>query len=167
MPAITPIFIKNTLQVLRAELALQKRHGQLLEGQQLALLACDRARFAVLQEEYSQMLVLLEAQDTARRAALLDENGEPLTLAQLQALAPEKDQPTLAALEGDLRQVLELVQTLSRRNQALIQNELNYLAFSLDLFVEAGRNADNGYGSRHGFPGHARHTSLWVLDRRA
>ena len=163
-----PILITEILQVLRAELALQTRHGNLLEAQQLALLACDRPRFAALQEDYAQVVVQLEAQDTARKAALQDENGQALTLSAIKDRALPKDLPKLASLEESLRQALDKVQALTRRNQTLIQNELDYLAFSLDLFVEAGRTADNGYGARHGSPRtHGKHVSLWMLDHRA
>ena len=48
-----PQHIKHILKALRDELALQTRHLKLLESQQLALLACDRARFAALQEDYA------------------------------------------------------------------------------------------------------------------
>ncbi len=69
--------------MLRDELALQTRHCKLLEAQEQALLACDRERFAALQDEHARMLAALEAQDAARRAALTDEEGQPLTLSAL------------------------------------------------------------------------------------
>ena len=46
------------------------------------------------------------------------------------------------------------------RNQSLINNELNYIAFMLDLFVEAGRSAETGYGAGSMGP-------RLLLDRRA
>ena len=161
-----PTNIKVILKTLRDELALQTRHARLLESQQLALLACDRARFTALQDEYALVLVQLEAQDTARRAALTDENEEPIALSALKDECSERNKTTLQALEDSLRRTLDQVQGLTRRNQTLIQNELNYLAFSLDLFVEAGRSADSGYGTRSG--GNRRSlSSLLLLDRRA
>jgi len=48
-----------------------------------------------------------------------------------------------------------------QRNEMLIRNELNYLAFSLDLFVEAGRAAGQSYG------GGAMLGARMGLDRRA
>lgn len=149
---------KQILKVLRDELALQTRHCRLLEAQEQALLACDRKRFAALQEEHTQMLVALEAQDGARRTALTNEEGEALTLAALRETIPAK---SLRPLEDGLRRTLDRIQTLTRRNQRLIKNELEYLAFTLDLFVEAGRNADNGYG------GGGRLIGRLLLDRRA
>ena len=160
-----PTNIKLILKTLRDELALQTRHARLLESQQLALLACDRARFTALQDEYALVLVQLEAQDTARRAALTDENEEPIALPDLKEECSERNKTTLQALEDSLRRTLDQVQGLTRRNQTLIQNELNYLAFSLDLFVEAGRSADSGYGKNGGSRG--RLSSLLLLDRRA
>ena len=152
---------KQIIQVLRDELALQKRHCKLLEAQEQALLACDRGRFAALQEEHCGMLAALEAQDDARRAALKDEGGAPLTLSALKERLPETSLRGLPAVEDGLRQTLDRVQALTRSNQKLIQNELNYLAFTLDLFVEAGRTADNGYG------GGGRAAGRLLLDRRA
>ncbi len=152
---------KRILQVLRDELALQTRHCKLLEAQEQALLACNRARFAALQEEHCGMLTILEAQDAARRAALTDEAGAALTLSALKEMLPATSLRGLPALEDGLRRTLGRVQALTRSNQKLIQNELNYLAFTLDLFVEAGRTADNGYG------GGGRMAGRLLLDRRA
>ncbi len=152
---------KKILQVLREELALQTRHCTLLEAQQQALLACDRARFSTLQSEHAQMLRELEAQDTERRAALKDDEGEALTMSVLKECIPSGSLPGLVVLEDGLRRTLDRVQALTRRNKMLIQNELDYLAFTLDLFVEAGRSADNGYG------GCGRLTGRLLLDRRA
>ena len=152
---------KLILQVLRDELALQTRHRKLLEAQEQALLACDRGRFAALQEEHCRLLPLLEAQDVARRAALTDETGGALTLSALRERLPVESLRGLPALEEGLRRTLDRVQALTRSNQKLIQNELNYLAFTLDLFVEAGRMADNGYG------GGRRPIGRLLLDRRA
>ena len=154
---------KRILKTLRDELALQTRHCKLLEAQEQALLTCDRTRFAALQEEHADMLPLLEAQDTARRSILIDDDGKPLPLSALKELIPPH---AFRGLEEGLRRTLERVQTLTCRNQVLIQNELKYLAFTLDLFMEAGRNADNGYGpNRHN--GGGRLTGRLLLDRRA
>ena len=154
---------QKILKTLRDELALQTRHCKLLEAQEQALLTCNRTQFTALQEEYTEILPLLEAQDTARKAVLIDGQGEPLTLSTLKELLPPN---RLRGLEEGLRRTLERVQTLTCRNQILIQNELKYLAFTLDLFVEAGRNADTGYGPQ------SRDRSGWrtgrlLLDRRA
>jgi hypothetical protein len=154
---------KKILKALRDELTLQTRHRKLLEAQEQALLTCNRTRFATLQEEYVELLLLLEAQDTARKSVLIDDKGEPLTLSMLKEFLPPN---RLRDLEEGLRRTLEQVQTLTCRNQILIQNELKYLAFTLDLFVEAGRNADTGYGPQ------SRDRSGWqtgrlLLDRRA
>ena len=159
--------IKSILKALRDELALQTRHVRLLESQQLALLACDRVRFTALQDEYALVLVQLEAQDTARRAALTEENGEPILISALKEQVSDRNRSTLQTLEDSLRQILEQVQCLTRRNQTLIQNELDYLAFSLDLFVEAGRSADSGYGTPGMAQRSGRLSSLLLLDRRA
>ena len=160
-----PVQIKAVLKTLRDELALQTRHARLLESQQMALLACDRARFTALQDNYALVLVQLEAQTASRRAVLTGEDGEPISLPALAEQCEERHRATLLALQDSLRRTLDQVQGLTRRNQALIQNELNYLAFSLDLFVEAGRSADSGYG--HAGQSRSRLSSLLLLDRRA
>jgi hypothetical protein len=162
-----PQNIKQIIKALRDELALQTRHLKLLESQQLALLACDRVRFTALQDDYALVLVQLEAQDTARRAAMTGEDGEPVTLSALKEHCTERNQSVLQALEDSLRRTLDGVQLLTKRNQTLIQNELDYLAFSLDLFVEAGRSADNGYGANCARSRAGRAASLLLLDRRA
>ena len=152
---------KKILQTLRAELTLQTRHCRLLEAQEQALLLCDRAQFTSLQTAYVQLLPELEAQDAECRAVLQDDAGAALTLSALKDFVPAGSLPGLPALENSLRRVLDRVQTLTRRNLELIQNELDYLAFTLDLFVEAGRCTDNGYGGR------GRQIGRLLLDRVA
>lgn len=137
-------------QVLRDELHLQTRHRQLLESQQAALLACDRARFCALHDDYSALLVELNAQQDVRKAILRHDDGSPLTLTLLLELLPETSCRRLRPVRESLQRTLERVQALNRQNQQLIENELNYIAFSLDLCVEAGRKNDNGYGGGGG-----------------
>ena len=151
---------KRILKVLREDLALQTRHCKLLEAQELALLTCNRALFAQTQEQHAAMVAKLEVQDAVRRAALVDDEGKPLTLSGLKELVPESSLHGLGALEEGLKHILDQVQALTRRNRALIQNELDYIAFSLDLFVEAGRTAGEGYGG-------TMVTGRLLLDRRA
>ena len=97
----------------------------------------------------------------------LGKTAEPLPLPAIKAACGERNQAVLQTLEDSLRRTLEQVQSLTRRNGTLIQNELDYLAFSLDLFVEAGRSADNGYGTNPIQSRAGRAASLLLLDRRA
>ncbi len=157
---------KHVLKMLRDELSLQTRHRKLLEAQEQALLACDRARFAGLQVEYAQMLAELEAQDDARKVAMIGEEGEPLTLSELKENVSLASRAKLDALGDMLRETLGRVQTLTRRNKTLITNELDYIAFTLDLFVEAGRSNDVGYGPQRGGD-YTRLTGRLMPDRRA
>ncbi len=152
---------KKILKVLRDDLTLQTRHCKVLEAQELALLTCNRALFAQTQEQHAALVAKLEVQDTARRAALVDGDGQPITLSGLKGIAPESSLRGLDALENGLKHILEQVQTLTRRNRSLIQNELDYIAFSLDLFVEAGRTAGDGYG------GAGIAAGRLLMDRRA
>ena len=152
---------KQILKVLRDDLALQTRHCKVLEAQELALLTCNRALFAQTQEQHAALVAKLEVQDAARRAALVDDDGQPLTLSGLKEIAPQGSLRGLGALEDGLKHILDQVQALTRRNRSLIQNELDYIAFSLDLFVEAGRTAGESYG------GSKKMSSRLLMDRRA
>ena len=151
---------KQLTSLLREELSLQTRHCKLLEAQQRALLACDRARFCALQDEYARLLGQLDAQAQARQALFQDEQGNALSLAALTDLLPLRQQSTLIPLRDRLKRTLECAQELCRGNRQLIENELNYIAFSLDLFVETGRQADIKYGG-------SRWGGRKLLDRRA
>lgn len=60
----------------------------------------------------------------------------------------------------ELSKTVDQNRVLSARNEQLINNELKYIAFMLDLFVEAGRSAEAGYGVGSG-------VGRLLLDRRA
>ncbi len=154
---------KTLIAVLKQEQTLRTRHCQVLEAQQRALLACDRTRFAALEPDHADLLVQLQEQEIARREVLMDDNGEPQTLSVLLEQMEENSRMarTLAALRDKLRETIERSQILMQRNEMLIRNELSYLAFSLDLFVEAGRTAGQSYG------GGAVLGGRLGLDRRA
>lgn len=149
--------IKN----LRQELALQTRHRSLLEAQGRALLACDREHFCTLEEGHAAILVQLQGQEQERTALLCDAAGQPCTLSVfLEGVSP-RGRRTLETLRDSLGKTLAQVRELSTRNQSLINNELKYIAFMLDLFVEAGRSADTAYGTKSGLG------RRLLLDRRA
>jgi hypothetical protein len=147
--------------LLREELALQTRHCRLLETQQAALMNCDRSRFAAVQQEYAALAERLKVQTEARLALMCDEDGHALPFSVLLEALPETDRKQIVRLRERVQGVLEHAQGLCRRNEKLIQNELRYIAFALELFVDAGRRADNGYGGR-GLLARRR-----LLDRRA
>ena len=149
------------IQCLRQQWALQTQHCRLLEAQGQALIACDRRRFCALQADYERLLAALEDQDTVRISLMQDDQGQACTLSALIGRFPDPARLRLTALRDGLRGTLELAQDLARRNQRLIQNELDYMAFTLDLFVEAGRSADAAYGGL-GMAG-----GRLLLDRRA
>ncbi len=154
---------QTLITILKQEQALRTRHCRLLEAQQRALLSCDRARFAKLEPEHADLLVQLEAQETLRRDALADADGEPVTLSAVLEDMGETTRAsrTLTTLRDTLRETIDRSRILMQRNEMLIRNELNYLAFSLDLFVEAGRAAGQSYG------GGAMLGGRLGLDRRA
>lgn len=155
--------LPQLIAVLKQEHALRLRHCRLLEAQGRALLACDRARFMALETEHAALLVEMEAQAVRRQEVLADDTGTPQTLTQLLETMPEDTRPrrALESLRDALLAAASRAQTLARRNEMLIQNELNYLTFALDLFVEAGRTANRGYGGRALIGG------CLGLDRRA
>lgn len=159
---MTILNANEIIAVLKREHALQVRHSQILEAQQRALMACDRVRFCALEGDYADLLVLLEKQDTARRAALTDEAGDALTVtAVLESLPEGRTRLVMQTLRDGLRKTLAYIETLSRRNEMLIRNELNYLTFTMDVFVEAGRSAGQSYGGATSLGGRLG------LDRRA
>ncbi len=148
-------------RLLRDEIALQTQHCRLLEAQQRALADCDRPGFMGLQPEYAALVEQLKAQAEARGSLLCDAAGGETTVAALVEALPESQRPAPAALRDTLARTLARAQDLCRRNEALIHNELEYMAFTLDLFVEAGRRADINYG------GGGRLGRRKLLDRRA
>ena len=141
---------KKLTEVLRQELALQNRYCKLLEAQKRALLACDRVSFSKLVPEQEAVAETLGMQETRRRATFQSEVGEPMTISALIKDLPEGAKRPVNALRNDLRKVLDKVAVLSQQNQVLIENELGYISFALDLFVDAGRKADSYGGSRGG-----------------
>jgi len=139
---------QTLISILKQEQILRLRHCKLLEAQGRALLACDRARFGKLEPDHADLLVQMAAQETARQSALTDEDGEMQTLSAILEEMEENSRArrTLTMLRDTLRETIERSRILMQRNEMLIRNELNYLAFSLDLFVEAGRAAGQSYG---------------------
>jgi hypothetical protein len=152
---------QKVLKLLRTELDLQTRHLKLLEAQQTALMACDRPRFCGMQAEQELMLQLLDAQKTAREAEMQDASGNLMAISVLMERCPEKTQRALGLVRDSLIKTIKKVQEISERNEQLIENELEYIAFTLDLFVEAGRKTKNDYG------GFGSIRSRMLLDRRA
>lgn len=148
-------------ELLRSELAIQTRHCKILEAQERALLAGDRTRFIAIQQEYASLVERLKVQGDARITMLQDEDGQPVTLNALLDELPEADQKPLVDLRDRVHACLDRAQRLCQRNEKLITNELRYIAFALDLFVEAGRRADDSYGGR------GRFARRRMLDRQA
>lgn len=152
---------QKVLKLLRDELDVHTRHMKLLEAQQGALLACDRPRFCGMKAEQELMLQLLEAQKTAREHALTDAGGNLMAISALIERCPEKQRKGLWLVQDRLIQTVKRVKDLSSQNKRLIENEIEYIAFTLDLFVEAGRKQKNVYG------GFGSLRSRMLLDRRA
>jgi hypothetical protein len=137
---------QRILKLLRDELDLQRRHCKLLEAQQNALLVCDRPRFCGMRAEQDLMLALLAAQQTVREAELEDGNGNVVGITALIEQLPARQRRAYELVVDSLLSVAGRVQELSIQNKKLIENEMAYIAFALDLFVEAGRKARTVYG---------------------
>ena len=90
-----------------------------------------------------------------------DEMGQMCSLSALLTNVSPRDRRALETLRAALGKTLSQVQELSTRNRGLINNELKYIAFMLDLYVEAGRSAEAGYGIGGGMG------RRLLLDRRA
>ena len=150
---------QQLLKNLRQEWALQTRHCQLLEAEGRALLACDRERYIGLQAEHVALLAQIQAQAEAREALMQDVDGNPCTLSALLDQLSDRGRRLMEPLRDGLHRTLTKAQELSKRNEGLITNELKYIAFMLDLYVEAGRSAQASYGGGYG--------RRLLLDRRA
>lgn len=136
------------LKALRLHWALHQRHCKLLKAQQSALLACDREKFCALQPEHDLLVQQVQQQEEALRVLIQGGAGSAATLSAQLACLPERTRRPLQAVQSGLLRTLQETRALSERNAQLIQNELHYLDYTLDLFIDAGRAADAGYGGR-------------------
>ena len=153
--------VKHLLQTLRAEWSLHLKHVQLLQAQQTALLSCDRDEFCRLHTQHEALLAQIAAHTKVRDAALRDETGAPRPLSAWLVDAVGRTRQTLENLQNGLRETLRLAQTLTQRNAQLIENDLTFFAYMMDLYVDVARLSGDGYG------GHAPAAGRLGLDRRA
>jgi hypothetical protein len=131
---------KIIIDILRAELQLQRRHTQILQEQHQALLVGDRAWFAMTQRLYIQYLA-----DAKRHADLrLKVLGPPtVPLKKRMSGWSPRERTAGFALVDAIRALIENVRLLGRSNAAMIENELRYGKFMLDLYLEATRKQSN------------------------
>ena len=152
---------KKIVKVLQDELTLQLAHRRLLSAQEKALIQCNRPRFCELQAEYVKLVADLERQQTMRESLLVDRLGMPCTFGDISAQLSDRARPIFDRLRTELAKTIQSIRQMTERNQRLIQNELDYITFTLDLFVDIGRNTSNKY---YGF---ASTGGRMLLDRRA
>ena len=153
--------IKLLLHTLRAEWSLHLRHVRLLQAQQAALLTCDRDEFCRLHAQHEELLAQMEAQGNARDEALRGPDGAPRPLSTWIAEAAGRTRQTLETLQGNLQGTLQQAQELARRNAVLLENEMAFFAYMMDLYVDAARISGDDYA------GHAPAAGRLGLDRRA
>jgi hypothetical protein len=122
------------LRHLAAEITLQRIHVKLLSAQRMALVQRDHEGFVGLQPEHGSCLADLSSQAEERRRLLRGRS-----MAAVFASWPEAEQTKAKALARQLRQLLKEARMLCAQNAAMINNELRYADFLLDIFVKAGR----------------------------
>jgi len=131
---------KSIIEILRSELQLQRRHYQILQEQHAALLVGDRQRFAVTQQMYSHFLADARRHADARALVL---GPVKVNLKDRMVAWTSRDRVAGIALIEAIRDLLDKIQTLGRSNAAMIENELRYGKFMLDLYMEATRKRSN------------------------
>ena len=149
------------IKFLRSNIALQSRNCHLLEAEQKALMACNRPLFCELHARHNELLREMQQADFERKCLLTAENGSVGTIGQLLALLPARERRVAENLRDTLRKISEHAGALCLRNRMLIRNEVKYMSFMMDLFIETGRNEETKYSSYAAFRGRA------LLDRRA
>ena len=147
---------REALNLLRRELALQKRHLQLVKEQNSALIAGDRARFERLHRAYVRFVTELDAQ-CSDRTKTFGCSMTPIILLFYGWSGAERSAGV--ALATAVHQVLAEIQDVVNQNNTLIGNELRYIEFMLDTYIEAGRKT-NGYARQGLFPRRTEHLLL-------
>lgn len=132
--------IKSIIEILQKELTLQKRHIELLQTQHGALISCDRAAFAAAQKDYVRLLAEVK-RHAAQRSLALGGNTPPLK--ERIAAWPQRERAQGEALLVAIFTLIGRIKLVSLQNAAMIQNELRYGKFMLDLYIDAARKQSN------------------------
>jgi ribosomal protein S18 acetylase RimI-like enzyme len=128
--------ITETLNMLKSEDKVQRRHIELLEEQRIALLAGDEARFAACYENYEVFLLDLEQQANLRKQVLPDEN---ISLRSEMMGWPAAKRKAGYALLDSITLLVEKVKRLADQNCGMVSNQLNYIQFMMSVMVRASR----------------------------
>ena len=138
------------IDTMRRELALQRRYLKLLDLQKTSLLACDRKKFTELQPEQETIVATLAANQDLRQKLFRMSDGQPVKLSDLLPTMPQRLRDAAVELREELKRVVADVTRISDENQTLIENELGYISFMMDSYVDASRKADKYAGLRSG-----------------
>jgi hypothetical protein len=132
---------KTVLNLLRAEVTVQRRHLQLLLDQHSALLASNQPAFAAAHARYEAFSVELEAHALLRRELL----GETKSLRELvNTFSPSEKAAGNALLDG-LARLIDRLRLIAVQNTEMVSNQLQYTQFMLSVMVRTGRRNSN-YG---------------------
>ena len=132
---------KTVLNLLRAELTVQRKHLQLLLDQHSALLASDQPSFAVAHAKYEAFSADLEAHASLRRELL----GETTSLRTLVNTYATNERAAGNALLDGLARLIDRLRLIAVQNTEMVSNQLQYTQFMLSVMVRAGRRNTN-YG---------------------
>ena len=77
-------------------------------------------------------------------------DGQPVKLSDLLPTMPQRLRDAAVELREELKRVVADVTRISDENQTLIENELGYISFMMDSYVDASRKADKYAGLRSG-----------------
>ncbi|MER3412783.1 MAG: hypothetical protein C4341_00800 [Armatimonadota bacterium] len=120
-----------------------------LHEQTAAIMLRDVDRVQELQPEIERMIQSLRAIDerASNEAKRLAETigAEPTFRGLTEALTDAKDKEQLIALANRVRAAAQTIQGLVRKNQALIENELAYVAGTLHLLAQSAQKEQGPY----------------------
>lgn len=163
--------VDDLMAVLAAEAGECRRLLPLLEDQERALLRADARTALDLFKQQEPVALRLAQLEKGRRmlvgrlAAALGVDGEGLTLAKLLARVP--DPPAgLTSLRAELRDLLDRLGALTRRNGFLVERSLWYVQRLLNHLVSS---LALGAPPTYAATGRAAHAvpALTFVDRRA
>ncbi len=134
-----------TLAMLKHELELQRKHVRCLRDQNSALISCNRAKFEQQQKSYVALLSELEAQESRRNKLLagrsLGDGSQEWTSQQRTALLRVCEQIGSASVQA---------RDLNSQNRLLIEGELRYMSFMLDVMLDTARKTGHSYEAHGG-----------------
>ena len=129
---------KTVLNLLRAEIAIQRKHLDLLIEQRTALLANDSQAFAVAHVKYELFGGELDAHAAMRRATL---GSDDVSIRAMVAEWPKNEKAAATAMLDRLAGMVTRLKNIADQNTAMVSNQLMYTQFMLSVMVRAGRRS--------------------------